>query len=1064
MRFRALIPVAWALSHLPPVLAQVATDGSLGPTHSFQGTTMDITADFGKISGGNLFHSFQSFSIPAGAVATFSGPADVANILARVTGTELSRIDGKLASSILGANLFLMNPNGVLFGAGATLDVSGSFAATTAHQIGFASGPAFTAKLSPDVQLSAAPPAAFGFLGPSGTITLSGSKNISVGAGHSLQLVGGDITLDNEASVLFPGANALIAAQNSAGTVPIATRDPAPPSGTGQVLLTGGSLLGTAPKESPGTGQSGTLVIRAGRLRVESQSLLQNDTSTSGNTPSTDIQVAGDIAVSNGASIQSKANRESAKGGQLALSAQSIHLTDGGKITADGSLFVRAESLRVENLSTLQNDTTTSGNPASTDIQISGDIIVSGGSQIQSKSSQETDKAGQISLRAQSIRLDDRGKIFADGSLVVRAESLRVENRSTLQNDTTTSGNPASTDIQISGDIVVAVSALIQSKALHEAGTGGRLNLKARSIQLDSGGSINVDSGTGNPFGEPTKGDGTHLTLTANRLELSDSSITAKTLPDAAGTAPTVEISAKDSVTLKGSARFSMDSSGLSESQATLDVTTREFNLVGSTVGLSPTILAGTFGAASGAIVTITADTFTLSGGSAIKLDTTTDAAGNAGNLFIDARTVTLTDSARISASTYGAGGGGKLSIHSDSVALIPGANSGNSPVISAEALSGGSHPGGNKAGSISIDADRIVIASGGLDTSTSGTTDAGDILLVSKGDLELSGNGYVASRTEGTGLGGTIELNAGKTLSINGAAAVETSASGEGDAGVVNMTSGTLIIAQNGAITASTRGERGGSGGTITLQTRTLTLDGGRISSTSSGPGKAGSVTVNAADQFHLKGGGRIDVASLNSEAGDITIKSGGDLRIDGPGPVLDGGSSRPDSLSSSGKSGGRISLNALGDVLLRDCTLTARADGPVATDSGGMIEIPFKGSLNDRLPRMVLLDGVILNASANGGPGGTILIATPAYVKSADTQFLFSNSNNEPGTESTPSFQFQTPIEPPKFALNYRDGIEWQEPSGWATRDREDYTRVGDLGSDAEAGNTRRRIRLDR
>jgi filamentous hemagglutinin family protein len=114
---------AWlAVSH-----AQITLDGSLGPRGPRTGPHYLIGANLGQIRGSNLFHSFEHFNVPTGGSATFTGPATIANILSRVTGGQPSSIDGLLRSEIAGANLYLLNPSGVLFGPNVSLDVSGSF-------------------------------------------------------------------------------------------------------------------------------------------------------------------------------------------------------------------------------------------------------------------------------------------------------------------------------------------------------------------------------------------------------------------------------------------------------------------------------------------------------------------------------------------------------------------------------------------------------------------------------------------------------------------------------------------------------------------------------------------------------------------------------------------------------------------------------------------------------------------------------------------------------------------------------------------------------------------------
>src|SRR5262249_21688725 len=114
--------------------------------------------------GGNLFHSFSQFNLNNSQSATFTGPSNVQNILARVTSGSPSSIDGTIRSNIQGASLFFMNPAGVLFGQHAQLDVSGSFAVTTANYLNLVGGGRFNANLGGGDVLTSAPVGAFGFL------------------------------------------------------------------------------------------------------------------------------------------------------------------------------------------------------------------------------------------------------------------------------------------------------------------------------------------------------------------------------------------------------------------------------------------------------------------------------------------------------------------------------------------------------------------------------------------------------------------------------------------------------------------------------------------------------------------------------------------------------------------------------------------------------------------------------------------------------------------------------------------------------------------------------------
>ena len=112
--------------------AQIIPDSTLP-------TLVEKLENMNKITGGekvgnNLFHSFKEFSILEGTEAIFENGIDIQNIFTRITGNEISSIDGLLQTAGR-ANFFLINPNGIVFGENAVIDIGGSFIATTANSI-----------------------------------------------------------------------------------------------------------------------------------------------------------------------------------------------------------------------------------------------------------------------------------------------------------------------------------------------------------------------------------------------------------------------------------------------------------------------------------------------------------------------------------------------------------------------------------------------------------------------------------------------------------------------------------------------------------------------------------------------------------------------------------------------------------------------------------------------------------------------------------------------------------------------------------------------------------------
>lgn len=188
----------------------IQLDGTLGSAGklSLPGPDYDIKAEYGKQAGANLFHSFQQFNIHSGESAIFSGPDSVQNIISRVTGGSASWIDGKLGSGIPNADLYFLNPAGVMFGPDASLDLGGSFHVSTADYLRMGENDRFYAMPHANEVMSVAAPAAFGFLdNDNAPIIVEGrgeitaqefgdtSAGLHVREGRTVSLIGGNIEI-----------------------------------------------------------------------------------------------------------------------------------------------------------------------------------------------------------------------------------------------------------------------------------------------------------------------------------------------------------------------------------------------------------------------------------------------------------------------------------------------------------------------------------------------------------------------------------------------------------------------------------------------------------------------------------------------------------------------------------------------------------------------------------------------------------------------------------------------------------------------------------------------------
>lgn len=509
-----LLWTAATLSWQTPSVAQVQPDGTLGTQ-----VETNPQAQIYQISGGtqaqqNLLHSFLNFSVEEGWTARFqlSDYPSVSNVVARVTGTDISQIFGTLNNEDVGhpVSLFLINPNGIIFGPNAKLDLSGSFLASTADSVVFENGYKFNARnpTAPLPVLTLGVPIGLQFgANPApilGQFTQSG-EDFGVRDGQTLALVGGDVSLQGTGTSLDDFEFSFVTANNGridlgsvgAGeTVKLSTtnnnsrgwaldfsgvqtykdltlRDSLIVFGINtdvflhgrQVRVMDGVQIGGL--VSPSEKKDVSISITASALFELTNSTIVPSTVSSAAGGNVEIQTK-TLRLSQGASINASANSDNSipgLAGNVSIKAEQIYLTDkssigsdGGRGSSGGNIFITTGSLNLDQGSKL------------------------------SVAAVGTGSAGSINIFARSILLDQgsviRGTTTSGkgGSIDIGAsDALVLRNQSNILTSSTTTGNGG--NIKILAGVIAAVpneDSNISTDAVF--GNGGNIKITTQGL------------------------------------------------------------------------------------------------------------------------------------------------------------------------------------------------------------------------------------------------------------------------------------------------------------------------------------------------------------------------------------------------------------------------------------------------------------------------------------------------------------------------------------------------------------------------------------------------------
>lgn len=899
------------------VQAQIVPDNSLPVNSTIVPGCTVCTINGGTVRGSNLFHSFSQFSVPTGGEAFFNNAPQITNILTRVTGASVSNIDGLLRANGI-ANLFLINPNGIILGPNAQLNLGGSFLATTANAIQFGNQGFYSATNPEAPSLLTVNPSALWFNQVSpGAIAVQSTAPLSpilqVSNGRSLLLVGGNISLN------------------------------------GGVLVAPGGQLELLSIAGPGTaalGQQGTAInlsasasIPRADIRLENEAIMDVTADTGGSITldgRTIELLGGNLLL---AGIVPDAGTIASQAGDITLRATGAITIEGrgdlfnisdvisnrvgrGAFGNGGNLNISAKSLLLTKAAFISVYTAGTGNAGRVSIQVDGPVTLTESSTIfNDVSPTGVGETGGITVQANSLALLDGAEfstsVYSQAGGRIGDISINVRDRVVMDGvdkggffsgiyDAVTPGSIGSSgNVRIVADsFTITRGARIQTGSRGK-GDSGDVNVQVQhQLLLDGADASTSLTGIYTDLDTDGDGNGGDINVTAGSLFIRNGAqFTANTF--AQGNAGNITIAVRDQAVLDG---FNSDGVTVGSAEGLFPAGSGIFSAVGEVLGDGRPIPA----VGNGGEIRLSARTLSLTNGAAIGTAVVSGSEGNAGKVIITVpEQITISD-----VNVFGQASGIFTQVD-------PGAiGNANDIEINTRSLTitnGGrlsaSTAGRGEAGNIRVNAQALTISNGGqLLTTTSSNSDAGDIVVRSRDSIILSGQGsglFANTTTGSTGNGGNIFID-----------------------------STTMIMRDGARIAVDSQGE--GKGGDIDLSAQFLTLDNATISAETAST-QGGNITLRIGDILLLRHG-----SNISTTAG--TVGSGGD--------------------------GGNITINTnfLVAVPTEDSNIRANA----FTGRGGNVQITAQGifGIAFRAAETPLSD---ITASSQFGISGTVVLNTP-------------------------------------------------------------------------------------
>ena len=995
-----------------PAIAQIIPDTSLPNNAIVVPDVNSFTINGGTTAGTNLFHSFSEFSVPTGTEAFFNNAVDIDNIITRVTGGNISNIDGILSANGT-ANLFLLNPNGFVFGENASLNIGGSLIVSTADSLEFADGFEFST-IVPETSplLTVSVPIGLQLGTDPGAIVVRGiGNNLTAGVGSN--------RIDRESRPVGLQVNS----------------DRALIFASGGIDLIGGNL--TAP------GGAIDIVSAAGKNRIE---LVSTDTTWQTNVDG--IANFENITLSQASSLDTSGE----SGGVIRLRSGNLSLADGSAIlaetlgSADGiGIDIRStETVDLNGTSPLNllslirtgNAPEAAGNSGDVTIETST-LTLRDGTFIAAFSDGLGD-GGNISIRASDriemsgIDSEGFGSAISAGvplggrgngaDIMIYTPLFSLQDGAFITASTQGEGDSgniairANDRIEMSGFNGIGFGNIISAEVLgNGTGNAGNINIETRELMVDDGGQI-----TASTFGNGNSGNISIVATESIALRGLDpqgfgATIAAQVNPEAIGNSGGITLETGQLTLENGSlistTTFSQGSAGKIDIRATEAIDLSGFSLIDNN---RP---------------------------SSIVSQVDFDGIGNAGDIQIETTNLLLDDGTFISSRTFGNGDGGNISIvASESIALQGFAlDSGPSQIDTAVSVSSAV---GN-AGDIAIETGQLLLDNAAIIQSTlEGEGNAGNITIVAGNSITFRGSrgdGVIGSvlqtrvSSRGTGNAGTVRLETGR-LSIQDRGSINSESRGMGNAGEVTILARESIDLDNGGIitqmSESGRGRAVGNAGIIRIETGELRLNNDSVILSQTGGindnvarGNANDVLINA-DRVSVseseisavsEGGGNAGSAIIVAD--QLMIEDEGMIRVSAMGDVLAGNvivTAEDIFLGDRALIEANIESGGGGNIQLDSNTLILRRNGNINTNATGEAT---GGSITLNAEVIAALENSDITANSQQDAGGNVIINTQGIFGTEFREFQTPQSDIT-ATGATQELQGTVQINTPDVA----------------------------------------------